>query len=107
VTAKRMMERYRQQLAASFRQVDAILTPTCPIVAPKLGQTTVTLGESELPVGNALTCFTSLFNMTGNPAVSVPCGFDAEGLPIGLQIIGKPFEEGTILRLARDQELRL
>jgi aspartyl-tRNA(Asn)/glutamyl-tRNA(Gln) amidotransferase subunit A len=106
VTAKRMMERYRQQMATAFRQVDAILTPTCPIVAPKLGQTTVTLGGRELPVGNALTCFTSLFNMTGNPAVSVPCGFDEGGLPIGLQIVGRPFEEGTILRLARDQEQR-
>ena len=107
VTAKRMMERYRQQMEAVLRKVDAILTPTCPIVAPRLGETTLTLGDRELPVGNALTCFTSLFNMTGNPAVSVPCGSDAEGLPIGLQIVGRPFEEGTILRLARDQEQRL
>jgi aspartyl-tRNA(Asn)/glutamyl-tRNA(Gln) amidotransferase subunit A len=107
VTAKRMMERYRRQMDALFRNVDAILTPTCPMVAPKLGEALVTLGGRQLPVGNALTCFTSLFNMTGNPAISVPCGRNAGGLPIGLQVVGRPFEEATILRLARDHERRL
>jgi aspartyl-tRNA(Asn)/glutamyl-tRNA(Gln) amidotransferase subunit A len=107
VTAKRMMERYRRHMEALFRQVDAVLTPTCPIVAPKTGNTVVRLGVRELPVGNALTRFTSLFNMAGNPAISVPCGRDRAGLPIGLQIIGRPFEEGTVLRLACDQEQRV
>jgi len=104
VTAKRMIERYRRHMDALFQEVDAILTPTCPIVAPKLGSTTAMLGGKELPVGNALTYFTSLFNMTGNPAISVPCGRDAEGLPIGLQIVGRLFEESVILKLAHDYE---
>jgi aspartyl-tRNA(Asn)/glutamyl-tRNA(Gln) amidotransferase subunit A len=107
VTAKRMMQRYRRAMEALFRKVDAILTPTCPMVAPRLGEAMVTLGGRQLPVGNALTRFTSLFNMTGNPAISVPCGQSAGGLPIGLQLIGRPFEESTILRLARDHERRL
>jgi aspartyl-tRNA(Asn)/glutamyl-tRNA(Gln) amidotransferase subunit A len=106
VTAKRMIERYRRHMNLLFKKVDAILTPTCPIVAPKLGCTTVMLGGEELPVGNVLTCFTSLFNITGNPAVTVPCGRSAEGLPIGLQIIGRPFEDGAILRLAHEHEKR-
>ncbi len=104
VTAKRMVERYRRQMDAIFCQIDAVLIPTCPIVAPKIGLTTVTLGGHELAVGNALTRFTSLFNLTGHPAISVPCGRSREGLPIGLQIVGRPFEESTILKLAHDHE---
>jgi len=44
--------------------------------------------------------FTRPFNLTGHPAASVPCGFTAEGLPMGLQIIGRPFDEATVLRVA-------
>jgi aspartyl-tRNA(Asn)/glutamyl-tRNA(Gln) amidotransferase subunit A len=44
--------------------------------------------------------FTRPFNLTGHPAASVPCGFTAEGLPMGLQIIGRPFDEVTVLRVA-------
>jgi len=44
--------------------------------------------------------FTRPFNLTGHPAASVPCGFTAEGLPMGLQIVGRPFDEATVLRVA-------
>jgi aspartyl-tRNA(Asn)/glutamyl-tRNA(Gln) amidotransferase subunit A len=47
-----------------------------------------------------LTQFTRPFNLTGAPAISVPCGFDDLGLPVGLQIAGKPWNEGTVLRVA-------
>ena len=50
--------------------------------------------------------FTSPFNQTGMPAISVPCGFSAAGLPIGLQIAGKPFDERTVLRVAYAYEHR-
>ena len=48
-----------------------------------------------------MTSFTRLFNLTGHPVVAVPCGFSAEGLPVSLQLVGRPFDEATILRLAQ------
>jgi aspartyl-tRNA(Asn)/glutamyl-tRNA(Gln) amidotransferase subunit A len=48
--------------------------------------------------------YTISANLAGIPAMSVPCGFDGDGLPIGLQVIGKPFDEGTILRAAHTYE---
>lgn len=57
----------------------------------------------DMPVV-ALTHNTYLANVTGQPALSVPCGFSTAGLPIGLQLIGRPFDEGTILRIGREYE---
>ena len=84
--------------------VDAVVTPTCPIVAPKIGTVAVTTGKLEEAVGNALTRLTTFFNLTGNPALSVPCGITGAGLPMGLQIVGRPFDEATVLRLGRAGE---
>ena len=104
IRAKRMMETYRRAMARVFEAVDAIITPTCPIVAPKIGTVTVTTGGRDEAVGNALTRLTTFFNLTGNPALSVPCGLNGAGLPIGLQIVGRPFDEAAVLRLGRAVE---
>jgi aspartyl-tRNA(Asn)/glutamyl-tRNA(Gln) amidotransferase subunit A len=81
-----------------FEGIDVLVTPTVPILAP-------TLHESR---GNAargqLLGFTRLFNVLGLPALSVPCGFSTGGLPIGLQIVGRPFEDHAILRVAHAYE---
>jgi aspartyl-tRNA(Asn)/glutamyl-tRNA(Gln) amidotransferase subunit A len=106
VKAKRMIEVYRRDLSAVFRKVDAIVTPTCPIVSPKIGAVTVSVDGIEEPVGNALTRFTGFFNMTGHPAVSIPCGLHSLRLPIGMQIVGRPFDEATVLSLAQLLERR-
>jgi aspartyl-tRNA(Asn)/glutamyl-tRNA(Gln) amidotransferase subunit A len=100
IAAKRMMTLYRQQMAQIFDQVDLLLTPTCPMIAPPIGATTVTIGDKEEPVGNARTRFTSFFNLTGHPALSMPSGWHSSGLPMGLQLIARPFEESTLLRVA-------
>lgn len=85
--ANRVMERY-----------DVLLSPTVPVPAP-------TIDESERPeVNNNLARFTRLFNMLGGPTASVPCGFTTSGLPIGLQIAGRAWEENTVLRLAHAYE---
>ena len=55
---------------------------------------------SSQPLRPSLIRFTRPFNVTGHPAASVPCGVTSEGLPIGLQIVGRPFDEATVLRLA-------
>ena len=75
------------------------MTPTIPIGAPKIGQTTVRIDGREEDTRLAATRFVRGINVLGFPALSIPCGFDAQSMPIGLQIIGKPFGELEILRL--------
>ena len=100
VRAKRMVSLYRRQVAEIFEKVDLLLTPASPIIAPHIGTVTVTLGDATEPVGNTLTRFTSFFNMTGNPALALPCGWHTAGLPMAVQLVARPFEEATLLRAA-------
>jgi aspartyl-tRNA(Asn)/glutamyl-tRNA(Gln) amidotransferase subunit A len=82
-----------------FQRVDAIITPTAPTTAFKIGE------KTREPLQMYLSdIFTISVNLAGLPAVSLPCGFDAQNLPIGMQIIGKPFDEATILTLAYGYE---
>lgn len=87
-----------------FQQIDALATPTVPLLAPKWGQQVAKLPGGEKPMVRAVLDFTLPFNLSGHPAVSIPCGF-AEGQPIGLQLVGNPFAEGTILRIAHQYQL--
>lgn len=90
-----------------FEQVDVIVTPTEPITAWKRGATQVLVagqGESVLAASWRLTY---PFNLTGLPAISVPCGYDADGMPIGLQVAAKPFDEPSVLRCAAAVERML
>jgi aspartyl-tRNA(Asn)/glutamyl-tRNA(Gln) amidotransferase subunit A len=98
--ARRTGELLRRDLAAPFRKIDLFATPMCGITAPKLGQREVTIGGETVPVMVPLTRYTRVFNLTGLPAISVPCGFSSEGLPIGLQLVGRAWDEATVLRAA-------
>jgi aspartyl-tRNA(Asn)/glutamyl-tRNA(Gln) amidotransferase subunit A len=95
-----LMEEYRRV----FEDVDVVLGPTTPITAWNIGDWTVDVGGKEESVLAASWRFTYPYNLTGLPAISVPCGFDAQGLPIGLQIAAKPFDEVTLLRVAHAYE---
>jgi aspartyl-tRNA(Asn)/glutamyl-tRNA(Gln) amidotransferase subunit A len=96
--------RLRTLIKEAFRQVfeglDAIVCPTLPATAARVGQR-----EFEFPNGarkavtDAYVAHAAPANVTGLPALSVPCGFDSGGLPVGLQIIGRPYDERTVLRL--------
>jgi aspartyl-tRNA(Asn)/glutamyl-tRNA(Gln) amidotransferase subunit A len=77
-----------------------ILTPTIPAVAPALDDNEVDTGESPEDVRLALLRLTRPGNLAGLPAISVPCGFSARRLPIGLQLIGNPYDEASVLRAA-------
>lgn len=93
-----------QDFAQALREVDVIVGPTMPITAWKSGQWNVKVGASTQSVLAASWRFTFPYNLTGLPAISIPCGFDGEGLPIGLQIAGRPFDEPTVLRVAHAYE---
>jgi aspartyl-tRNA(Asn)/glutamyl-tRNA(Gln) amidotransferase subunit A len=88
----------------AFEKVDVIVGPTTPITAWKSGEWTVKVGGKDESVLAASWRFTFPYNLTGLPAISVPCGFDREGLPIGLQIAAKPFDETTLLTAAHAYE---
>jgi aspartyl-tRNA(Asn)/glutamyl-tRNA(Gln) amidotransferase subunit A len=84
----------RREFAAAFAKVDLIVAPTTPNVAFKHG-------EKEDPLSMYLNdVFTIPGNLAGIPGVSVPCGFSAAGLPIGLQVLGRPLDEARVLRAA-------
>ncbi len=89
-----------QDLAAAMRRVDVLALPTVAIPAPRLGERSVTLAGKTVNVVAALARLTLLFNLSGLPAISVPCGFTADGLPIGLQLAARAFDEATVLRAA-------
>jgi aspartyl-tRNA(Asn)/glutamyl-tRNA(Gln) amidotransferase subunit A len=84
-----------QDFEAAFREADVIAAPIAPTPAFKIGE------KTDDPLQMYLSdVFTIPVNLAGIPGISLPCGFSSAGLPIGLQIIGRPFDEETILRLA-------
>jgi aspartyl-tRNA(Asn)/glutamyl-tRNA(Gln) amidotransferase subunit A len=83
----------------AFQQVDAIVTPTAPSAAFKLGE------KADDPLAMYLAdIYTVTADLAGVPGVSVPCGMTSSGLPIGLQILGRHFDEGMVLRVAKAVE---
>ena len=98
INAQRVRRLLQQEFQAVWKQVDCLLTPSTPTTAPKIGQSTIDLdGEEDVRI--ASTRLARGVNVLGLPALSLPCGFDEAGLPIGLQIIGPGFQEGLILRV--------
>jgi aspartyl-tRNA(Asn)/glutamyl-tRNA(Gln) amidotransferase subunit A len=95
ILARRMQTILRCQFNEFFNDYDLLLTPTTPITAPERGVT----DPFDRP--RLLTRFTAPFNLTGLPALSVPCGWSSEKLPIGLQIIGKAWAESSVLNAGR------
>jgi Asp-tRNA(Asn)/Glu-tRNA(Gln) amidotransferase A subunit family amidase len=83
-----------------LKKVDLLAGPTVPITACKIGTTNLEIGNTSMAVIPALTQYTRPFDLNGFPAITVPCGFSREGLPIGLQLAGRPFDEETVLRAA-------
>ena len=94
-------QRYRRLLgsvlADVLSQCDVLVTPTLPVTATPIGQETINIRGVEQTVFAAMLRNTEPFNLTGLPALAVPCGFSDDGLPISLQIVGRPFAEATVL----------
>ncbi len=91
---------YAARLGRALESCDVLSVPTLPVPAPSILDTEVLVGRSREDVRLALLRLTRPANLAGLPAISVPCGFTKSGLPIGLQLIGKPHAEDFVLRVA-------
>ena len=99
--AQKVRTLIRRDFLEAYKQVDAILTPTSPTPAFKKGE------KAANPLAMYLNdIYTIGVNLAGLPGISIPCGFTAGGLPIGLQVIGQPFKETELLAVARTYEER-
>ena len=97
--AQRVRMLIKNDFAEAFKRCDVILTPTAPTTAFKIGE------KIQDPLQMYLSdIFTISINLAGLPALSLPCGFDGDSMPIGLQIIGKHFDEAAVLRAAHAYE---
>lgn len=93
--AQKVRTKIKEDFDNAFKNCDVIVTPTSPTTAFKIGE------RSDDPIAMYLSdVYTIPANLAGLPAISIPCGFSTEGLPIGLQILAKPFDEETIFRAA-------
>jgi len=99
INAQRLRRRAWQEFAALWKKADCLITPTTPIPAPRIGEIQVSLDGSVEDVRLAATRYVRAINVLGWPALSIPCGFSGNGLPLGVQIIGKPFDEALVLRV--------
>ena len=95
----------RQQILDALEQVDVLVLPTGPVTAPPVESVPGVQNKEHALTGLAgRISFTGPFNLAGTPALSVPCGFSSSGMPMGLQIVGRPFAEETVLRVAHAYE---
>jgi aspartyl-tRNA(Asn)/glutamyl-tRNA(Gln) amidotransferase subunit A len=99
-TAMARRNEYAEKLREFTSRFDLFLTPTLPITAFRAGDDQPGSIEGVPTSYLSWTSFTYPFNMTGQPAATVPCGFDGEGLPIGLQIVGRFHDDAKVLRAA-------
>ena len=98
----------KEEYARVLQDVDFLVTPSSPVAAWRIDAESIVLDGQSYPVrgpGSGMTArCTSPSNATGLPAMSIPCGFTSAGLPIGLQLIGRPFEEALLFQVAHGYE---
>jgi len=90
----------KREVDAALAQHDALVLPTMPIPAPTIGATTVQVGKTAEPVRNMMLRLTQPFNVSGHPAIAMPCGSTSAGLPCSLQLVGCRGQTDALLRIA-------
>ncbi|MCD9559004.1 hypothetical protein HAX54_016719 [Datura stramonium] len=104
VAAQRLRRRLMYFHMEIFKKVDIIVTPTTGMTAPRIPPSALKFGETDLQVTGNLMRFIITANLLGLPAVTVPVGYDKQGLPIGMQLIGRPWCEASICATAAIEE---
>ena len=107
IHAQRVRRRLCNHIDKALTEVDVIATPTTGCTAPPLLADALLSGESNLSVLDKIIRFVRLPNLTGGPAISFPAGYDESGMPVGLHLIGRPWEEHKQLRIAATAETLL
>jgi aspartyl-tRNA(Asn)/glutamyl-tRNA(Gln) amidotransferase subunit A len=102
--AKKAVNAFKREFAKLWSGIDALIMPTVPITAPLIGQDSVNIGGQQEEVRACLTRFMRPFNLSGVPALSVPCGEDRLGLPIGIQSAAAKRGEAMVLRIGKELE---
>jgi aspartyl-tRNA(Asn)/glutamyl-tRNA(Gln) amidotransferase subunit A len=98
--AQRYRSVLRKEFLAGFGDVDVFVTPTLPFTATPCGATEVVIENNQKEdMLSAIMQFTGVPSLAGLPALSLPVGFDPDGMPVGMQIIGRPFDEGMLFRI--------
>jgi aspartyl-tRNA(Asn)/glutamyl-tRNA(Gln) amidotransferase subunit A len=97
LAAQRLRARLYEDARTAFAHVDLLALPVTPLPPPRTGEMRVRVGDVELGTEEAITRLTGPFNLTGLPAIALPCGFTRGGLPASLQLVGRPFAEAEVL----------
>lgn len=105
LTAQKLRRLMLDEVASAHQQVDVMISPVVPYRAARLDQSELRIGETTVNPRTGQGRFTRLSNLTGYPSLSVPTGLDTNGMPLAVQLHGRPFEEATLLRVARAVEL--
>ena len=104
IKAQRARAAYNEKLADAMETYDLLLAPTAAIGAPRIDQEFVDVGGQQENALSLMSRLTRAFNLTGQPTVSVPCGFTSDGMPIGMQLAGRMWEDAVVLRAAHAYE---
>jgi aspartyl-tRNA(Asn)/glutamyl-tRNA(Gln) amidotransferase subunit A len=104
LNAQRARAVFNERMRAAFETVDAVIAPTVPFPAPPLEQRIWELDGRTERINVGLVLLNQPCDLSGFPALSLPCGFTSGGLPIGLQVMGKPWDEATVLRVGHAYE---
>lgn len=107
INAQRLRRKMQREFAGLWREIDCLFTPATAIAAPRIGATTVEIEGAEEDTRMAATRFARSFNVLGYPAISIPCGLTSAHLPVGLQIVAKPFAEARLIAVAAAMETAL
>lgn len=104
IKARKLQRLVKEGFAAAMNEVDVIVTPTSPVVAPRIDADSIVIGDVEYELklirDEVLGRDTYLANLTGMPAISIPCGRGEGDMPVGVQLMGRPFEEPILYQVA-------
>jgi aspartyl-tRNA(Asn)/glutamyl-tRNA(Gln) amidotransferase subunit A len=100
IRSRRASERMAESMRRALEEVDVLAMPTVPVVAPTIGTRAIPFGGVDADIEDVLIANARVFNLARLPALTHPCGFSPSGLPVGLQLVGRPFDEALLLRIA-------